>query len=67
MEKKAEKIAKKIKRGKYEFKPVKRTWIPKPGGGKRKRPIDVPTQADRIVQEAIRGILEAIFEPVFLQ
>ena len=49
---KAQKIAEKIKKDKYEFKPVKRTWIPKPGK-KKKRPVDVPTQTDRIVQEAI--------------
>lgn len=60
----ATKIATKIKQNKYKFKPVKRTWIPKPGKNK-KRPIDVPTQSDRIVQEALRGILEAIFEPEF--
>jgi len=61
---KAQIIANKIKNDKYEFKPVKRTWIPKPGK-KKKRPVDVPTQTDRIVQEAIRGMLEAIYEPVF--
>lgn len=57
-------IAKKIKNNTYKFKPVKRNWIPKPGKTK-KRPIDVPTQSNRIVQEAIRGILEAIYEPEF--
>jgi len=61
---KAQIIANKIKNNKYEFKPVKRTWIPKLGK-KKKRPVDVPTQSDRIVQEAIRGMLEAIYEPVF--
>lgn len=61
----AAEISKKIKLGKYKFKPVKRTWIPKPGK-KKKRPIDVPTQSDRIVQEAVRGILEAIYEPEFV-
>ena len=61
---KATNIAKKIKEDKYTFKPVTRTWIPKPGK-KKKRPIDVPNQSDRIVQEAVRGILEAIYEPVF--
>lgn len=61
---KAEKIVKKIKTDKYKFKPVRRNWIPKPGR-KAKRPVDVPTQSDRIVQEAIRGILEAIYEPEF--
>lgn len=61
---KAENIAKKIKMGTYKFSPVKRTWIPKPGKNK-KRPIDIPKQSDRIVQEAVRSILEAIYEPVF--
>jgi group II intron reverse transcriptase/maturase len=61
---KAQIIANKIKNDKYEFIPVKRTWIPKPGK-KKKRPVDVPTQTDRIVQEAIRGMLEPIYEPVF--
>ena len=60
----AKRIVDRIRKGKYKFKPVKRTWIPKPGKNK-KRLIDVPSQSNRIVQEAIRGILEAIFEPVF--
>lgn len=33
---KATNIAKKIKKGKYIFKPVQRTWIPKPGKKKKK-------------------------------
>lgn len=60
----ATRIAEKIKNNKYQFKPIKRIWIPKPGKNK-KRPIDIPTQSDRIVQEALRGILEAIYEPEF--
>ena len=61
---KAKKIAKKIKNETYEFSPVRRNWVPKPGK-RTKRPVDVPKQSDRIVQEAIRGILEAIYEPEF--
>lgn len=60
----AQAIANKFRKGSYLWKPVRRTWIPK----QRKntlRPIDTPTQEDRIVQEAIRGILESIFEPEF--
>jgi group II intron reverse transcriptase/maturase len=60
----AEKLAKKFRENRYQFKPTRRVWIPKPGKSK-KRPIDTPTQEDRIVQEALRGILEAIFEPEF--
>lgn len=61
---KAKVITDKIKKGIYKFKPVKRTWISKPGK-KTKRPLDMPTQSDRIVQEAVRGTLEAIYEPLF--
>jgi retron-type reverse transcriptase len=63
---KANQLARKVTEESYEFSPVKRTWIPKPGKNK-KRPLDVPTQSDRIVQEAVRGILEAIYEPVFIE
>lgn len=62
----ASSLAKKIQQDSYEFKPVRRTWIPKPGKNP-KRPIDVPNQSDRIVQEAVREILEAIYEPVFAE
>ena len=48
---------------KYKFKPVKLTYIPKPDG--RKRPLGLPTANDKIVQEVMRIILEAIYEPVF--
>lgn len=50
---------------KYQFKPVKEIEIPKPDG--RKRPLGLPTANDKIVQEVIRMILEAIYEPVFIQ
>lgn len=63
---KATNLAKKISNGSYKFVLVKRTWVAKPRK-KSKRPIDVPTQSDRIVQEAIRGILEAIYKPIFLE
>lgn len=60
----ATKICDKFKSGVYQWKPSRRVWIPKPGKSS-KRPIDTPTQEDRITQEAIRGILEAIYEPEF--
>lgn len=63
---KAQEIANKFKTNTYNWAPTRRTWIPKPGKNKL-RPIDTPTQKDRIVQEAIRSILECIFEPEFKQ
>jgi group II intron reverse transcriptase/maturase len=44
--------------------PVRRTYIPKTDGGKR-RPLGVPSPRDKVVQECIRLILEAIYEPTF--
>lgn len=61
---KCEKIAKQIQAQNYTPTSVRRVYVPKPGK-KEKRPLGIPTIEDRVVQESIRGILEAIYEPVF--
>lgn len=58
------KLAEDIKNQNYTPTPAKRVYVPKPGK-KEKRPLGIPTISDRIVQEALRGVLEAIYEPVF--
>lgn len=58
-------LAAALKSGTYRPAPVKRQWIPKPGSSK-KRPLGLPTVADRVVQEAARGVLEPIWEEQFL-
>ena len=47
----------------YKFKPVKLIYIPAKKG--KKRPLGLSTANDKIVQEVMRMILEAIYEPVF--
>lgn len=48
-----------------EFRPapVKERFIPKPTGGKRR--LGIPTVADRVVQAAVKQVLEPIFETDF--
>jgi RNA-directed DNA polymerase len=56
----------KLKEGSYRPKPVKRVWIPKLGS-KELRPLGVPTVEDRVVQTALRNVLEPIFEHTFAE
>jgi len=61
-----EKIAKIIEAIRYErwqWTPVRRVAIPKSNG--KMRPLGIPTWSDKMVQEVIRSILEAYYEPQF--
>lgn len=53
-----------IHRGSYRAKPARRTMIPKADG--TERPLSILCLEDKIVQQAVVSVLEAIYEPEFL-
>lgn len=59
-----EKLATQLRAGTYRPRAVRRTHIPKPGT-KETRPLGIPTVRDRVVQGALRQVLEPIFERTF--
>ena len=58
-------LAADLRAGRYRVESSRRVWIPKPGTAER-RPLSIPTVRDRIVQAALKQVLEAVFEADFL-
>ena len=64
LEENINKLSEELRMDTYQPRPIKRTYIDKPGS-REKRPLGIPTVRDRIVQSAIRLVIEPIFERQF--
>jgi group II intron reverse transcriptase/maturase len=58
-------VSQQLKAGKYKFNPARRVYISKPGK-KEKIPLTISSPRDKVVQQAIYLVLNAIYEPSFL-
>ncbi len=59
-------LAAELKDGSYQPKPARRAWIPKLGSHEL-RPLGIPAVRDRVVQTALRAVIEPIFERDFAE
>ena len=65
-EEELQRLHEQLREGTYRPQPVRRVWIPKPGSTEQ-RPLGIPAVRDRIVQGALRHVLEPIFETDFAE
>ncbi len=59
------KLRDELRTGRYRPSPCRRKLIPKLGQPGKFRPLGIPTVADRVVQDAVKNLLEPIFEAHF--
>src|SRR2546429_1182081 len=60
------KVSQQLADGSYRPQAVRRQWIAKPGSSE-KRPPGIPTVRDRVVETALRNVMEPIFERDFAE
>ena len=55
-------LAGELQEGRYRPLPARRVFIPKPGSNDELRPLSIPSVRDRVVQAALKIVLEPVFE-----
>jgi group II intron reverse transcriptase/maturase len=55
-------VASDLRSGSYRPLPARRVFIPKPASPSERRPLSIPSVRDRIVQAAVKIVLEPVFE-----
>jgi group II intron reverse transcriptase/maturase len=63
--KKIQAIIEALRYERYRWSPVRRVYIDKKGSPKKRRPLGLPSWSDKLLQEVIRSLLEAYYEPQF--
>jgi group II intron reverse transcriptase/maturase len=59
-------LAAELREGRWRSLPARRVFIPKPGRTGEQRPLSIPTVRDRVVQAAVKLVIEPVFEADFL-
>jgi len=66
LEENLQRLSQALREGSYRPQAIRRVWIPKPGS-KERRPLGIPTVRDRVVEGALRQVMEPIFERDFAE
>jgi len=60
-------LSEELRLGRYQTKPIRRCYLQKPGRKRELRPIGIATVRDRVVQAALRNVIEPILENEFAE